>query len=149
MGSPDKDQALQFAIMLKAGLPASEAILYFADGETDPREIADMLQVWTRSRAVKAAITQLYGKAWTDMTLEEQMTNARDTHYSQLAYLLFSNHYGEVGPGDQAKLDKARAAIEARLAGTAGKGDALSRFFEDINSGRVKLTLPPPPKLGN
>lgn len=135
---PSKDQALQFAIMLGAGLPASEAILYFTESE-DPRELQEMLSGWMRSRAVKSAMAELQGKAWTDMSLEEQINNALNQHYRGLAYFLHSHHYAEVGEKDKAKLDTARNALEAKVAGTAGKGDALSQFFADINSGKLKL----------
>jgi hypothetical protein len=138
---PSKEQAHQFAIMLRAGLPASEAILYFTDSE-DPRELQELLGSWTRSRAVKVAMAELAGKAWTDLTLEEQIKNALDQHYRGLAYFLHSHHYAEVGDKDKAKLDTARTALEQKQAGTAGKGDALTRFFDDINTGRVKLSVP-------
>lgn len=138
---PTKEQALQFAIMLQAGLPASEAVLYFTDSD-DPRELNEMLGLWLRSRVVKSAITELQGKSWADMSLDERIKRALDHHYNTLAYFLHSNHYAEVGEKDKAKLDTARNALEAKMAGTAGKGDALSRFFDDINSGKLKLSIP-------
>lgn len=135
---PTDDQALQFAVMLQAGLPASEAIRYFTESD-DPAELRTMTDRWSRSRAVARALTKLMKKPWQDMSLDERCRNALDLHYSQLAYLLRSSHYGEVGQADKAKLDTARQAIESKLAGMAGKTDALSRFFDDINTGRLKL----------
>lgn len=139
--TPDRDQARAFAIMIRAGLPASEAILYFTDS-TDPRELQELLTTWMRSRAVKLALNELQGKAWTDMSLEEQIENALSQHYRGLAYFLHTHHYAEVGEKDKSKLDTARNALESKLAGTAGKGDALTRFFEDIQAGRLKLGVP-------
>lgn len=136
--NPSKEAALQFCVMLQAGLPASEAILYFAETD-DPGELAMMLQKWMRSRAVKAAQAELMGKSWQDMGLEERCRYALDQHYSALAFLLYSTHYAEVGSADKAKLDSARTAIEAKLAGTAGKGDAMSNFLDDLRLGRIKL----------
>lgn len=138
---PTSEQALQFAVMLQAGLPPSKAIVYFTEIE-DPAELGELLRGWMRSRVVASAMATLMGKSWQDMTLDEQITHARNTHYAQLAYILFSNHYGEVGATDKSKLDTARGALEAFQAGNAGKGDAMSRFFDDINSGKVKLTMP-------
>lgn len=138
---PTEEQALQFVIMLSAGLPPEQAILYFIETE-DPNEIALSLGKWQRSRMVKQAHLKLLGKSWTDMTLDERIDNALNQHYSTLAYLLFSTNYISVGSTDKAKLDTARQALESKKAGTAGKGDALSQFMDDLKSGRVKLAAP-------
>lgn len=138
---PDKDQALQFAIMLQAGLPPSDAILYFTEVE-DPRELALMLQKWQKSANVKRAMLHLMGKPWQDMTLQEQCQNALNFTYAGMAYFLFSNNYSEVTPSDKAKYDTARLALESFQAGTAGKGDALSAFFDDFKAGKLKLSQP-------
>lgn len=138
VGVPDPDEALQFVIMLSAGLPPEQAILYFI--ETD--QASDAVQTasrWLRSRNVQAAQKKVMGKSWTEMTLDEKVDYALNSHYSQLAYLLYSTNYLSVGSTDKAKLDTARQALEARKAGVAGKGDALSRFFDDLNSGKIKL----------
>lgn len=141
-GLPSEDEAVAFCIMLQAGLPADQAILYFTDS-TDPGEIAALLQRWSRSRAVKKAQHNLLGKSWQDMTLEERIDTGLSYHYNSLAYLLFSSSYISVGPADKAKLDSARIALEAKKAGTAGQGDALSRFMDDLRTGRVKVAKPP------
>jgi hypothetical protein len=60
------------------------------------------------------------------------------------SYMLFSNNYIEANSTDKQKLDTARGAIESKLAGTAGKLDALSQFYDDINSGKLKLNKPAP-----
>src|SRR5512138_630759 len=104
---PTDEQALQFAVMIQAGLPAGEAIRYFTD-EADPAALNALTTQWQRSRAVRRAMATLMKKPWQDMTLDERCRYALDHHYSQLAYLLFSSHYGEVGQTDKAKLDTAR-----------------------------------------
>lgn len=135
---PTEEQALQFALMIQAGLPPSEAILYFVESE-DPAYIGAILSKWQRSRAVKRAAAKLLQKPWQELTLEERIRLALDQTYAQMAYLLYSKHYGEVAPNDKAKLDTARQALEAKLAGTAGKTDALTQFFEDVRSGKLNL----------
>jgi hypothetical protein len=142
---PTEDQAFQFAVMLQAGLPASQAILYFVQSE-DPGEIAHTLAKWLKSRAVRTAQTKLTGRAWQEMTLDERCRAALDQHYSGMAWLLFSQHYSEASSLDKGKLDSARMALEAKLAGTAGKQDALSQFFSDINTGKLKLKAETPSK---
>lgn len=143
MTAPTDEQALQFCIMLQAGLPVQQAILYFIDGDIDASDLALMIRRWQRSKAVSKAQARLMGKTWQDMTLDERCRYALDQHYSALAYLLFSTHYADVGSTDKAKLDSARSALEAKLAGTAGKGDALSQFMDDFRTGKVKLARPP------
>jgi hypothetical protein len=143
MTTPTPELALQFAIMVNAGLPPSEAILYFSASE-DPRELAEMTRAWQRSREVRRAMASLMQRSWTDMSLQERCQAALDQHYTQLAYLLYSSHYAEAQQADKTKLDTARQAIEAKLAGTAGKGDALSQFFDDIRAQRIKLPKPVP-----
>jgi hypothetical protein len=145
--NPTEEQALQFAVMISAGLPASEAILYFIDSE-DPAELAMILKRWTRSKVVKRAMGKLNRKPWEEMSLDERMRAALDQHYNALAYMLFSNNYIEANSTDKQKLDTARGAIESKLAGTAGKLDALSQFYDDINSGKLKLNKPATAVIG-
>lgn len=135
---PTDEQALQFALMLQAGLPASEAILYFVE-TSDPAEMAMILRNWSKSAAVKRAMAKLMSKPWAEMSLAERMNAALDQHYNSLAYLLYSVNYIEASSSDKGKLDTARGALESKLAGTAGKESPLDRFFSDLNSGKLKL----------
>ena len=146
---PTPDQARAFAIMLRSGVPASDAIRYFTDS-ADPSEMAGLLKDWVTSKAVSNAMRMLEGAAWEELSLEQKCARARDMHYAGLAYYLYRTHYAEVGPTDQAKLDKARAAVDAFLAGRAGAEDPLTEFFNDLRSGRIKTIEASPrvPKLG-
>src|SRR6185436_11231802 len=108
-------------------------------------EVALTLGKWQRSKAVKRAQHSILGKSWTEMSLDEKVDIALNQHYSTLAYLLYSTNYISVGQTDKSKLDTARQALEAKKAGTAGKGDALSQFMDDLKSGRVKLAAPVKP----
>lgn len=137
---PSSEQALQFCIMLSAGLPAEQAIGYFI--EADPAEIAVILGKWIRSGAVQAAQRKLLGKAWQEMDLEEKIEAGLNQQYANLAYLCYSVNYVSAGDRDKAKLDAAIKMLEAKRAGTAGQGDALSVFLTDIKAGRVKLAAP-------
>lgn len=130
---PSKEQALQFAIMLQAGLPASDAIRFFVESE-DPRELAEVMGRWLRSKALADAQVTLLGKSWQEMTLDEQVKTSLDYSHAGMAYFLFSRNYSEMGQSDQAKYNAARAALEARQAGTLGKSDPLSRFLEEFST---------------
>jgi hypothetical protein len=136
-----EDNALQFAVMLHAGLPAAEAILYFTESD-DPAEIGLQLRRWMASKMVRSASAKLMKKPWQQMSLDERCRYALDQHYSQLAYLLHSEHYGEADLAHKAKLDTARSAIEAKLAGMAGKTDALSQFVADLRAGVRRVGIP-------
>lgn len=142
----DKDSAFQFAIMLGAGLPSNEAIQYFVEPDQDPRSIREMHDRWTRSKQVKEAIVELQGKPWQSMTLDEQIRTGIDKNYREMAYFLYSRNYVELAGPDKAKADTCRTALEAKLAGMAGKTDSLSRFFDDIQKGVVKLPALVPPQ---
>lgn len=139
--NPSDEEAFQFAMLLQAGLPASEAITYFVE-TSDPAELGETLQKWLRSRAVKRSLLRLLKRPWHEMSLDEKIRHALDFHYASLAYFLFSHNYSEAGQADKAKADTARAALEAKVAGMAGKSDALSRFIEDLNAGRLSLRRP-------
>lgn len=147
MTLPTDEEALQFCIMLQAGLPASAAILYFIpeDKRMDPSDIAAMLNLWQKARSVSKAQTALLGKSWQNMTLDERVKHALDHHYNTLAYLLFSTHYAEVGPTDKGKLDSARQALEAKMAGTSGQTSPMGQFLDDVKAGRIKLASVPIP----
>lgn len=143
MTMPSKEQAQQFAIMLSAGLPAEDAIVYFTDS-TDPNELEEMLRSWLSSRAVKSAILALAGKPWNEMTIDEKIRSSLDFTYSSMAYFLLTHNYGSLGRDDKAKADSARAVLEAKLAGTSGRGDALSEFFADLRADKLKERIKPP-----
>jgi hypothetical protein len=140
----DESNALQFCVMVQAGMPAEDAIRYFCDSD-DPLELAQTLKKWQSSAITRRAQKSLMGKSWHEMTRDERIRYGLDLHYSQLAYFLFSGNYLSMGPADKAKADTARQALEAKLAGTAGSTDPLSRWLEDLNSGRLANKLVPPP----
>jgi hypothetical protein len=135
---PDETQAFQFATMLHAGLPPSSAILYFIESE-DPAEIALIVGKWQRSRLVKKASASLMGGNWHEKSTDEMMKYALDAHYRQLSTLLVTTNYIEANQGEKGKLDSARSSLEAKVAGQAGRGDALSQFFEDLRSKKIAL----------
>ena len=138
---PSRDQALQFALMLSAGLPPRDAMRYFLpDGEDlTPGVIETYLTKWLRSDTVRKAIQTTQGKPWQDMTLDEKMRFAIDKHYTEMAYFLYSHNYAELAGAEKQKADTCRATLESKLAGMAGKLGALDQFWADVTSGKVKL----------
>lgn len=142
---PTSDQAFQFALMLKAGLPASDAIRYFTD-EQDSLIVSQLLRDWRESRAVREAQLKLMGKSWQNMSLDEQISAGLNQQYSSMAYLCFSCNYIEASASDKAKLDTARVALEAKQAGTSGQANPIEQFFADIKAGKVVLPKVVAPK---
>lgn len=134
---PSDEQAMEFCILLHAGLPAEHAILYFADTD-DPQTLGLMLAKWQRSAKVSKAQRVLLGKDWREMSLEEKCDTALDQTYAGMAYMLFSTHYMTANPTEKAKLDSARQSLESRKAGTAGKMDPLFQFIEDFKRDKAR-----------
>jgi hypothetical protein len=140
IANPTEEQALQFCIMLQAGLPAEHAILYFV--ESDDRGLIELtLSKWTRSRAVAKAQERLLGKKWQDMSLDEKCNLALDQQYASMAYLCYSTNYVTAGAAEKGKLDTARTALEARKAGTSGKVDPIWQFIEDFKQKEKRKAL--------
>lgn len=137
---PTNEQALQFCIMLQAGLPAEHAILYFVESN-DPGEIALILSRWLRSKAVTTAQRTLLGKTWQEMTTDEMCDTALDQSYRSMAYLLFTTNYTSANQGEKGKIDTARAALEQRKAGTAGKVDPIWAFIEDFKKEKARKAI--------
>lgn len=136
---PGREEALQLALMLVAGMPSLDAIRYFYP-EDDAERVRFEHDRWMRSYNVRSAVKQVQnGKSWQDMSLDERVKFAVDKHYSELAYFLYTNNYNTLTGQDRQKADICRAALEAKLAGTSGKMDALTSWFDDVKSGRVKL----------
>lgn len=142
MANPNTDQAKQFAVMLSVGAPPSEAIRYFIPEEetVSATYLAVQAEQWLRSKAVQDAVRSIQGKDWTEMSAHERISLAIDKHYSEMAYFLYSRNYVDLGGADKAKADTCRAALEAKLAGTAGKLSAVEQFWSDVVSGKVKLS---------
>lgn len=132
----DKETAQQFAIILSSGCPASQALLYFEPDLTSA-DLPKELKRWVNSGRVKAAIISLQGGPWEGMSLQEKLEYSITKHYSELAFFLYNTNYNDLTGPDRAKADICRGVIEAKLAGMAGKVDAMSRFFEDVMKGVV------------
>lgn len=150
MITPSKEQALHLALLLGSGMPSYDAIRYFLPpdepnlSETTVKNLHDS---WLKSSALKAAILQVQGKAWQDMGMEEKIQFAINKHYTELAYFLYSHNYVDTTGTDLTKINQARQVLEAKIAGMAGKMDALTRFWDDVTTGKVKLTAVPAAKM--
>ena len=139
---PTLEEAHEFAVMLTSGMPPGHAIQYFTTIDA-PAELIVLAELWSRSKEVQAAILKLQKKPWQDMGLEEKIKFSIDKHYTEMAYFLYSTNYSMLNGADRQKSDTCRQSLEAKLAGMAGKMDALSRFWDDVVEGKVALSSPP------
>lgn len=138
--------------MLSSGAPAREAIRYFLP-EDSPEvltgaQVEQLAARWLATPAVQTAHAALLGKDWTLLSTEEKMRVSIDKHYVEMAYFLYSRNYVELSGPDKLKADTCRTALEAKLAGTAGKLTAVEQFWSDVSSGKIKLApaaAPPAP----
>ena len=142
--TPSRDQANQFAIMLASGAPAREAIRYFLPAEEDGevltgKQIDSLASRWLADREVERVYHTLTGGEWTSLSPEQKIRAAIDKHYVEMAYFLYSRNYVDLIGPEKAKADTCRAALEAKLAGTAGKLSAVEQFWSDVTSGKIKL----------
>ena len=136
---PTVDEATQFALMLKSGMPSISIIAYFYD-DVDAHTLRAEHERWVRSKRILAAIRRVQGKGWEEMNLTEQITFSSDKHYAELAYFLYSHNYSELSSSaDVTNADTCRKVLEAKLAGTTGKLSPLETWFQDIKDGRVIL----------
>ena len=116
--------------MLFSGVSARDALLYFGTP-------AD-LEHWLRDPQVAAWIKTFQGgKDWVDLSSKERRELGLELQYDQMAYYLYSNPYTELQGADRAKADMCRQALEAKLAGNAGKVNELSQFWDDLLKGKV------------
>lgn len=134
---PNSFQAAEFALMLHAGVPPLDALAYFVDAGEQAPEIAHK---WMHCEAVRKELRTLQGKTFQKMSLEERLQHAIEKHYSEMAYYLHSHNYNDLEGAMKQKADTCRTALEAKLAGMAGKSDAMTQFFNDLAIGKVKLT---------
>lgn len=140
--NPNAEQAYQFAQMVLAGLPAPDAVRYFLpeDAVVDSLNLTQLGQRWQAHRDVAAAMVRLQKGDWVSLSGAERIKLALDKHYNEMAYFLYTHNFAEIThPQLQAKSTACRMALEAKVAGTAGKMNELTRFWDDLATGKASL----------
>lgn len=133
-------EAETFALLLLAGAPARVAATYFAGPGADDEDLQDAANQWSDQSEVKQELLKLTGGVpWHRLSDEERLQLAMKKHYAEMAFFLWTHNYGELSGGDRQKADTCRESLERKLAGTAGKGNALDQFYEEV-IGRYKMT---------
>ena len=113
------EEAEAFAQMVLSGAPVAEAVRYFwADTVTDEL-LEDCIAAWPQQAEVRVAIRRLTGGvSWHEM--------------EDLAYFLWTTNYVECNGQSKVKADTCRQAIEAKVAGMAGRESPLAQFYHDL-----------------
>ena len=125
-------EAQQFALLLMAGVSPASAATYFLPSKVQDEALQEAAQTWCHQREVMKHVEAMSGGPWEKLTKEQRLQVALDKMYAEMAFFLWSHSYGDLQGLDRQKADTCRAALEAKLAGTAGKGNAIERFYEDL-----------------
>jgi hypothetical protein len=126
-------QAEEFARIVLSGVPTSRAVYYFLPAECTKDDAEEAAKEWYAQKEVQDSLQRLTGGVpWQRLDRNERLTLALDKHYAELAYFLWSNNYSELDGAGKQKADTCRQALESKVAGTAGKGNAMERFYEDL-----------------
>jgi hypothetical protein len=128
-----KTESEQFAMMVLSGVPVLEAVQYFCDQETSAETVESCRIHWPVQESVLSAVRRLNGgDVWHQMTDEKRMDTSLKKHYNEMAYFLYSTNYMDLEGSAKTKADTCRSAIEAKVAGMAGKESPLAAFYHDL-----------------
>jgi hypothetical protein len=128
-------EAEQFAQIVLSGAPVPEAVRYFWEVELSEEESLAYETAWPLQTEVLSALERLTGGApWHQLKDEVRLDAALRKHYNELAYFLWTTNYTECVGADKLKADTCRSAIEAKVAGMAGRESPLASFYHDLLS---------------
>ena len=126
-------EAGAFAAMVLTGAPIAEAVRYFWDEEQTEAVLIECEETWPMQAAVlKALEQQSGGEPWHELGDETRLDLALKKHYNEMAYFLWTTNYTECDGASKLKSDTCRQAIEAKVAGMAGKESPLASFYHDL-----------------
>lgn len=119
--------------MLLGGIPAMVAAAYFLPSSTDPSEIRLAAQEFSRQPEVAEALQRLSGGVpWHKMEPEARLKLALEKTYAEMGFFLWSHNYADLSGPEKDKADRCRDVLERKLAGTAGQGNPLDKFYEEV-----------------
>ena len=127
------EEAREFAVMVLSGAPRADSAPSFWAGGGDEETLLACETLWPRQTEVVEAMQRLTGgQPWHELTDEARLDLALTKHYNELAYVLWTTNYADVTGAAKTKADTCRQAIEAKVAGMAGKESPLARFYHDL-----------------
>ena len=128
-----KREAEQFASMVLSGAPVAEVVRYFWDEEIPEEVLLACEETWPVQAEVLSAVrAQMGGEPWHRLSDPQRLDVALKKHYNEMAYFLWTTNYTECDGGAKLKADTCRSAIEAKVAGMAGRESPLASFYHDL-----------------
>jgi|TARA_R110002020_G_scaffold15542_3_gene55205 hypothetical protein len=129
-----KQEAEQFVMMVLSGAPVSEVVRYFWDEPLSDEELLVYEEAWPSQPEVLAVMERMTGGTWHRMSDEQRLDASLSKHYNEMAYFLWTTNYASSAGADKLKADTCRQAIEAKVAGMAGRESPLAQFYHDLLS---------------
>lgn len=139
---PSEEQALEFAKLLRAGVPQPDALCYVL-GSVEPGVIEMALPRWMRARRVVDALATLNGGRWPSLEPDARLDIALDKHYAEMAHYLYTHDYETADGPTLKKLDTARASLETLRTGRLEQNSPFVKFLRSILGAKANVpTLP-------
>jgi hypothetical protein len=130
-----RKEAEQFVMMVLSGAPIPEVVRYFCDESMSDEELLAYEELWPTQREVLAAMERtMGGEAWHKLSDEQRLDVSLKKHYNEMAYVLWTTNYADITGAQKLKADTCRQAIEAKVAGMAGRESPLAQFYHDLLS---------------
>lgn len=143
-----KDVAFQFVRILGAGIPALDALIYFAPEHfalIDDKQRLDWLTAWSTSPLTVRALNTLNGAAWEDLDKDKRLELALDKTLAGLAYFLYTHDYAMVDGVELKKHDAARKDLMEwlKVRSTGDEDAPWIKAMREIVEGKVHDGKPP------
>ena len=129
-----QQEAEQFVMMVLSGAPVSEVVRYFWDEPLSDEELLVYEEAWPSQPEVLVVMERMTGGTWHRMSDEKRLDASLAKHYNEMAYFLWTTNYASSAGADKLKADTCRQAIEAKVAGMAGRESPLAQFYHDLLS---------------
>lgn len=132
--APTADQAKLLALMLDAGVTATDAIdLLAADQPSDVR--IPLAEAWPQYPAVlRARVALNQGRDWLQMNAAERLAYATTLAYNSMAYAVYRKPVASLDGADLKKHLDFLDRLEKKQAGTAGADDPMAAFIQKFKS---------------
>ncbi len=136
--APTDEQAMEFAKLLRSGVPQYDAVCYILGPMPSP--LAEVvLQRWMRSGNVVEALATINGGRWPALDEDARLDVALSKHYSELAHYLYTHDYDSADGPTQRKIDAAREALEGQRAGRMQQNSPFAKFLATLLKGEVQI----------
>lgn len=131
IAAPSDEQALEFAKLLRSGVPQPDALAYVL-GTVEAGYIDLALPRWMRAKNVVEALATLNGGRWPALEPDARLDIALDKHYAELAHFLYTHDYETAEGRDLGKINAAREALEKLRTGRLEQSSPFVKFLRTL-----------------